>query len=366
MKILLVAGARPNFMKIAPLHRALASRPGVEVVLCHTGQHYDAAMSRLFFEQLGIPAPDINLDVGSGTHAQQTAEIMKRFEPVLLERKPDVVVVVGDVNSTAACSFVAKKLPGVGLAHVEAGLRSFDRGMPEEINRLVTDALSDLLFTSEASGERNLLAEGVPAERIVFVGNVMIDTLETHRARARETGAVAARGLAPGGYALLTLHRPSNVDDPRRFDPLMDALAEIAAALPIVFPVHPRTRGALDRWTAAHGPVPGLRVEAPLGYLEFLHLMSESRMVLTDSGGVQEETTVLGIPCLTMRENTERPVTVDIGTNILVGSDPARLLHEAREVFAGRGKHGGIPPGWDGGAAVRIADALTAWNGSLR
>jgi UDP-N-acetylglucosamine 2-epimerase (non-hydrolysing) len=367
LKVMLVAGARPNFMKIAPLHRALRGKSGVEVLLCHTGQHYDAAMSDLFFRQLGIPEPEINLEVGSGSHAQQTAEIMRRFEPVVAERRPDLVVVVGDVNSTAACSLVAKKIPGVGLAHVEAGLRSFDRTMPEEINRLVTDALSDLLYTSERSGDRHLLAEGIPADRIRFAGNVMIDTLLTHRERARQTGAVASRGLAAGGYALVTLHRPSNVDDPRFFDPLLDAIAQISRALPVVFPVHPRTRGALDRWAAAHGGLPAtIRPEPPVGYLEFLHLMSEARLVMTDSGGVQEETTVLGVPCFTLRENTERPVTVEVGTNTMVGQDPSALLAAVGEALAGRPRKGAIPEGWDGRAAERIASDIAAWDRRLR
>ena len=367
LRVMLIAGARPNFMKIAAVHRALVARPAFEVSLVHTGQHYDAAMSRLFFEELGIPAPDVNLEVGSGTHAVQTAEIMKRFEPVVLERRPHLVVVVGDVNSTAACAMVAKKIPGIGLAHVEAGLRSFDRTMPEEINRLVTDALSDLLFTSEPSGERNLRAEGIPAERIVPVGNVMIDTLRTHLPRAAAAGTRARLGLPSKGYALMTLHRPSNVDDPAVFGPLMDAIAEVAARLPVVFPVHPRTRATLERWGEARGGVPaGLVVQDPLGYLDFLSLMTEARLLMTDSGGVQEETTALGIPCLTLRENTERPATVDVGTNRLVGQDPTRLRDAAFEVLAGREKQGSLPEGWDGRAATRIADALERWDRRLR
>ncbi len=366
-KVLLIAGARPNFMKIAPVHQALAARPGIGVSICHTGQHYDEEMSQLFFDQLGIPAPEINLEVGSASHAQQTAEIMRRFEAVVLDQRPDLVVVVGDVNSTAACSLVAKKIPGVGLAHVEAGLRSFDRTMPEEINRLVTDALSDLLFVSEKSGVVNLLRESAPPERVHFVGNVMIDTLLTHRERARRTGAIAARGLAAGGYALLTLHRPSNVDDPSRFEPLMDAISALAAELPVVFPVHPRTKGVLDEWAARRGGSPaGLLCEPPIGYLEFLNLMTEARLVLTDSGGIQEETTVLGVPCLTLRENTERPVTLEMGTNTLVGQDPRKLLSAAREILAGRAKKGRLPDKWDGRAAERIADIIVEWDGSVR
>jgi UDP-N-acetylglucosamine 2-epimerase (non-hydrolysing) len=367
-KVMLIAGARPNFMKIAPVHRALASRGDVEVSLVHTGQHYDAAMSQLFFEQLGIPTPDMNLEVGSASHAVQTAQILERFEAVVLEQRPDLVVVVGDVNSTAACGMVAKKIPGIGLAHVEAGLRSFDRSMPEEINRLVTDALSDLLFTSEKSGDRNLAAEGVPRERILFVGNVMIDTLRRHLDRARETRALEAQGVEPAGYGLLTLHRPSNVDDPAVFDPLFQAIADTAAELPIVFPVHPRTRPALERWTRQHGEAAlrQLRPVPPMGYLEFLHLMSEARILLTDSGGIQEESTVLEVPCLTLRENTERPATVDEGTNLLIGRDPDRLRQEAAKILRGEGKRGRIPEGWDGRAAERITEAILGWDGSLR
>ncbi len=363
---MLVAGARPNFMKIAPVHRALRER-GIEPVLVHTGQHYDAEMSRLFFDELGIPEPDVNLEVGSGTHAVQTAEIMRRFEPVVLEHRPDLVVVVGDVNSTAACSLVAKKIHGIGVAHVEAGLRSFDRTMPEEINRLVTDVLSDLLFTSEPSGTRNLLAEGIPEDRIHFVGNVMIDTLRGHLDRARATGTVERLGLGGKGFALLTLHRPANVDDPAVFAPLMDGIARVAGRLPVVFPVHPRTRPALERWQAGRGGVPeGLRLLQPLGYLEFLHLMSEARLVLTDSGGIQEETTVLGIPCITLRENTERPVTVEVGTNVLVGRDVARMEAEVEKILAGTWKEGAIPEKWDGHAAERIAHVIAGWDGDIR
>lgn len=367
-RIMLVAGARPNFMKIAPVYRALSSKSGLEVSLVHTGQHYDAAMSQLFFDQLGIPQPDVNLEVGSASHAVQTAQIMERFERVCLEARPDVVVVVGDVNSTAACGLVAKKLPAIALAHVEAGLRSHDRRMPEEINRLVTDALSDLLFTSERSGDRHLQAEGIPGDRIHFVGNVMIDTLRNHLDRARKAGALEAMGLTPGAYGLMTLHRPSNVDDPRVFDPLFEAITDVAHRLPILFPVHPRTRPAIERFVRERGKdaLGRLRVVDPLGYLEFLQLMSEARLVLTDSGGIQEETTVLGVPCLTLRENTERPATVDEGTNTLVGRDGDALRREAARILEGGGKSGRIPEGWDGHAAERIADFLAGWDGSVR
>ncbi len=361
-RILLVAGARPNFMKIAPVHRALGEA-GHDLVLVHTGQHYDEAMSKLFFVELGIPQPDINLEVGSGTHAVQTAEIMKRFEPVLDETAPDMVMVVGDVNSTVACSLVTKKKEGIALSHVEAGLRSGDRTMPEEINRIVTDALSDLLFTTERSGDVNLEREGIPADRVRFVGNVMIDTLRGHLERARASGAVAKHGLESKGYALVTLHRPANVDVPEIFDPMMDVIAEIAAERTVFFPVHPRTGPALEAWSAARGSVPdGLRLASPVGYLEFVHLMSEARLVLTDSGGIQEETTVLGVPCLTLRDNTERPVTVTEGTNVLVGRDPARIREAARSALSGERPAGTSPEGWDGRAATRIAEALDAWD----
>lgn len=367
MKIALVAGARPNFMKIAPVHRALRRNPRFELLLVHTGQHYDPAMSQLFFEQLGIPHPDINLDVGSGSHAIQTAEIMRRFEAVVIDQRPDLVLVVGDVNSTAACALVTKKFSGIGVAHVEAGLRSFDRSMPEEINRLVTDTLSDLLYTSERTGDRNLLAEGIPADRIVFVGNVMIDTLRAQLPNASATGTVAAQQLPPHGYALVTLHRPANVDDEAVFVPLMDLLASTATRLPVIFPVHPRTRPAIEAWAGRRGGLPhALKVVPPQGYLEFLDLMSQARLVLTDSGGVQEETTVLGIPCLTMRDNTERPVTVSEGTNRLVGRDPRRIEQAIAELLASGGKRGRIPEGWDGQAAERIAAHLAGWSGGWR
>jgi len=359
--IVMVAGARPNFMKIAPVHKALVAR-GLNVKLVHTGQHYDRNMSELFFDELGIPRPDVNLGVGSGSHAEQTADIMRGFEPLLERERPDLVLVVGDVNSTAACSLVTKKMHGVLLGHVEAGLRSFDRTMPEEVNRIVTDGLSDMLFTSERSGDENLRAEGVPAERVIFVGNVMIDTLLAHRERARATRAIEARGLTAGRYVPLTLHRPSNVDDPAVFEPLMDAVAKISQKLPVVFPVHPRARKALDRWPGlAAASNNGLKLDQPLGYLEFLDLMSQAAFVVTDSGGIQEETTVLGVPCITVRENTERPVTLTEGTNTLVGASPERLLSEARRLLDGERKPGRVPEGWDGHAAERIADAIVGW-----
>lgn len=360
MQIILIAGARPNFMKIAPLMEALKAAPDMDPVLVHTGQHYDEKMSDLFFRQLGIPEPDVNLGVGSGSHAVQTAEIMKRFEPVVQERKPDAVLVVGDVNSTIACGLVAVKL-GVKLIHVEAGLRSFDRTMPEEINRLLTDAISDLMFCSEAAGVENLRREGVPEERIQLAGNVMIDTLLRNKAVADRSAIVSDLGLTPKRYAVLTLHRPSNVDDPAVLSRLMAVLDRIAERLPIVFPMHPRTRSKLD---ALGGPRPDparWKLIEPQGYLEFLKLMGEAKLVLTDSGGIQEETTILGVPCVTLRDNTERPVTVEMGTNRLTGTDPGRILAAVDDILAGRWKTGSIPPLWDGRAAERMVHFLAHW-----
>jgi UDP-N-acetylglucosamine 2-epimerase (non-hydrolysing) len=355
MHLLIVAGARPNFMKIAPLTWGLRSRPAVEFTLVHTGQHYDRKMSELFFEQLEIPVPDVNLEVGSGSHAVQTAEVMRRFEPVLLERRPDAVVVVGDVNSTVACALTSVKL-GIPVAHVEAGLRSFDRSMPEEINRLLTDAISQWLFVSEPSGVLNLRREGVPDDRIHFVGNVMIDTLLAMRDLAEESNILEELKLSAQGYAVVTLHRPANVDDPAVFHGLVQSLAEISRQTPIVFPIHPRTRGA---WEASPLVNTGdIRLVDPLGYLDFIKLVANSQLVLTDSGGLQEETTILGIPCLTLRENTERPVTVEQGTNVLVGMDPARIVEQSMRVLRNPPPARMSPQNWDGRAATRILDIL--------
>ena len=363
MRILSVAGARPNFMKIAPLMEAFAAAPPIEPMLVHTGQHYDERMSELFFRQLGIPEPDVNLGVGSGSHAAQTAAIMTAFEPVVTRVRPDAVLVVGDVNSTIACGLVAVKL-GVRLVHVEAGLRSGDRTMPEEINRLLTDAISDLLFCTEQSGVDNLRREGVDPDRVFLVGNVMIDTLRKNKAQADASDVLDRLGLAPGGYAVLTLHRPSNVDDPAVLARLLDALETIAAELPIVLPAHPRTRQRIE--TLGLGQrvtgIANLRMIAPAGYLDFLKLMGDARLVLTDSGGIQEETTILKVPCLTLRENTERPVTVDVGSNQLVGTDPARILAAFRAVMDGDLPAPQTPPLWDGHAAGRIVDALLRWS----
>ncbi len=359
LKVMCICGARPNFMKIAPLVEAFRATGRITPILVHTGQHYDEKMSDLFFRDLGIPKPDVNLEVGSGSHAVQTAEIMRRFEPVLLEHKPDWVVVVGDVNSTIACGLVAVKL-GVRLAHVEAGLRSFDRTMPEEINRILTDAISDLLLVSDPSGVENLRREGVPDEKVRFVGNVMIDTLLKNRARADQSTVLETFGLRPGGYAVVTLHRPSNVDDAKTLGGILDALSTIARDMPIIFPMHPRTR----KNVAAMGLEPkvariaGFQTPEPLGYLDFLKLMAEAAIVLTDSGGVQEETTILNVPCLTLRENTERPSTISDGTNKLIGPSPGAILagyHAQRAVGRGPGRK---PPLWDGQAAVRIANVF--------
>ena len=358
-RLLLVVGARPNFMKIAPIVRELGRFPDrFAPTLVHTGQHYDAAMSEVFFTELGLPRPDVDLGVGSGSHAQQTAAIMSAFEPVVLEKSPDLVLVVGDVNSTIACALVAAKL-GVRIAHVEAGLRSFDRTMPEEINRVLTDQISDLLFITEASAVENLRREGVPADRIHFSGNVMIDTLLSHAAEARRRGAAARHGVVPRGYAVLTLHRPSNVDEDSTFGGLMEALSEIARELPIVFPVHPRTRPALKRSPVAERLIEGgaLRLLDPLGYLDFLGLVADSAVVLTDSGGVQEETTVLGVPCVTLRTSTERPATITNGTNILAGTDPRRIVDAFRMARARTGAPA-TPQFWDGKAAERIVEVL--------
>jgi UDP-N-acetylglucosamine 2-epimerase (non-hydrolysing) len=354
-RVVAVAGARPNFMKIAPLLRELYARPGFDVRLVHTGQHYDASMSERFFEDLGIREPDHNLGVGSGTHAEQTALVLSRVEPLLREARPHVVIVVGDVNSTLACALAAAKLE-IPVAHVEAGLRSFDRSMPEEINRVLTDAISEWLFTTEPSARENLLREGVAEQRIHFVGNVMIDTLLAHLDRARDLDVLARLGLREREYAVLTLHRPSNVDDPDRLRRLFEVLEEIHAELPVVFPVHPRTRAAIARHLGGRGPE--LRTTEPLGYLEFLRLMADAKLVLTDSGGIQEETTVLGVPCLTLRDTTERPVTVSEGTNTIVGSDAATIRAEVKKVIEGGGKRGRVPAGWDGRAAARIVERL--------
>jgi UDP-N-acetylglucosamine 2-epimerase (non-hydrolysing) len=350
MKVLNVVGARPNFMKIAPIVAEMKRFNDIQAVLLHTGQHYDDGMSDVFFRDLGIPEPDIHLGVGSASHAVQTARIMIEFEKICLEQRPDLVVVVGDVNSTVACALVTAKLR-VPIAHVEAGLRSFDRAMPEEINRLVTDALADLLLTTSRDANENLLREGVDPKKIHFVGNVMIDTLLKHRERASALGTASKLGVEPGKYALVTLHRPSNVDDPQVFSGILEALRSIAESIPVVFPVHPRTSKQMSEIGIEAGKV---LLTQPFGYLEFLNLMTNARLVLTDSGGLQEETTILGVPCLTLRHNTERPVTVLHGTNTVVGTDRDRILNAANRILSGDWKPGGPPELWDGHAASRI------------
>ena len=353
MNILHVVGARPNFMKAAPVWRALSKRDSVRQTLVHTGQHYDVSMSDVFFQELGLPAPDVNLRVGSGTHAQQTGRIMIEFEPVVLERRPDVVLVYGDVNSTAAASLVCAKV-GVKVGHVEAGLRSFDREMPEEINRLVTDQLCDLLFTPSSDGDENLLREGVAPEKIHFVGNVMIDTLMLLLKQARQRLPGLRQELGLERYGLVTIHRPSNVDDPRRLKEVIQVLGDVSRELPLCMPVHPRTRERLQGTTVPSG----LKIVPPMSYLDFLALQTAAKVIITDSGGIQEESTYLKVPCVTLRKNTERPVTTTLGTNVLAGEDLAVLSGAVKRALAGEWKRGIIPPLWDGKASERIADVL--------
>ena len=357
MRILAVCGARPNFVKMAAIIDAIRARCELEPLLVHTGQHYDDRLSRAMFEDLGLPRPDVHLEVGSGSHAVQTAEVMRRFEPVVLAERPDLVIVVGDVNSTVACSLVAVKL-GVAVAHVEAGLRSFDRSMPEEVNRVVTDAVSDLLFVSEPSGLTNLQREGVPEERIYFVGNVMIDTLLRHVERAQSSSVLDRIGVGRGEYAVVTLHRPANVDDPVQLGGFVRALESLGERLPVVFPVHPRTRDRLAELGLLQRLQRQVRLLEPQGYLDFLRLTSSARLVLTDSGGLQEEATVLRVPCLTLRNNTERPATVEAGWNRVVGTEPDRILAEVDAVLSGSFVGGPAPVKWDGKAGERIATIL--------
>ena len=347
--ILHVVGARPNFVKAAPVVRALGHR-SIRQTLIHTGQHFDRNMSDVFFSELEIPEPDVNLGVGAGTHAAQTAEIMRRFEPVAVEHKPDIVLVYGDVNSTVAAALVCSKLL-LPVGHVEAGLRSFDRTMPEEINRMVTDRLSDFLFTPSEDGDANLLREGVAAEKIHRVGNVMIDSLVRLLPAARS----CSRNGFPDRLALVTLHRPSNVDDSTNLNRILDSLRQISERVDVVFPVHPRTRQRIAEFGLS---TPTLHLVDPLPYIEFLSLQMRAAVVITDSGGIQEETTYLGVPCLTLRKNTERPVTVTLGTNVLVGEDTNHLMAELDKIIGGKAKKGTVPPLWDGCASDRIADIL--------
>ncbi len=385
MKIILVAGARPNFMKIAPIIREINRVNFFHHLLVHTGQHYDYEMSKVFFEDLELPEPDIYLGVGSGSHAEQTGRVMIEFEKVLFKEKPDLVVVVGDVNSTLACALASVKL-NVPVAHVEAGLRSFDRTMPEEINRLVTDQISDFLFTPSSDGNENLKKEGIPEEKIFLVGNVMVDSLLYNLEKAKKSIILGKLGLRdrfssdhyllptasclpPPAYCLLTLHRPSNVDDKDAFLRIINALAEISKRIPIVFPIHPRTRKQIESFgfgtyffnlTNNQLPITNNQIYLidPLGYLDFLNLMMHSKFVMTDSGGIQEETTVLGIPCLTLRETTERPITISHGTNVLVWNDTQKIINEAFKILNGKRKKGNCPKLWDGKAAERIAEVL--------
>jgi UDP-N-acetylglucosamine 2-epimerase (non-hydrolysing) len=367
--VMCVVGARPNFMKMAPILRALAAhQPPLPALLVHTGQHYDRDMSDQLFTDLGLPRPDVNLDVGSASHAVQTAEVMRRFEPALDSHRPCCVVVVGDVNSTLACTLVAVK-KDVPVVHVEAGLRSNDRKMPEEINRLLTDQVADRLYTTERSAGANLEREGVSPERICFAGNVMIDSLLHNRAQARSAeSTLRTHGIDPallgesGRFGVVTLHRPSNVDDAETLGALLGVLGEVAAQLPLVFVLHPRTRNNIERFGLAKSiDTTRIAMLPPQGYLEMLGLMSAAALVLTDSGGLQEETTALGVPCLTLRANTERPITVEQGTNTLVGRDRAAILHGVAEILRGQGKRGRVPELWDGRAAERIAADLWQW-----
>ena len=365
--VICIVGARPNYMKVAPIIRAFAAHnPPIPTLLVHTGQHYDPAMKDRLFADLELPEPDVNLAVGSGTHAVQTAEVMKRFEPVIDEHGASAVLVVGDVNSTLACALVASKRH-IPVVHVESGLRSNDRRMPEEINRILTDQISDVLYTTERSAHDNLAREGIAPERAVFVGNVMIDSLRASLPKAVPADVLlASAGLdasrIAGGYGVVTLHRPSNVDNAEVLGPIIDALRKVAARLPLVIALHPRTRNNLEQFgMLGRLDTPGFLILPPQGYLEMLGLMSGARMVLTDSGGIQEETTALGVPCITIRENTERPITVDQGTNTLVGIDPQAIVAAARSVLDTGGKGGRIPELWDGRCAERIAAHLHDW-----
>lgn len=361
-KIISVVGARPNFMKMAPVHRAFQKYHGeVQHLICHTGQHYDDKMSKVFFDDLELPKPDFYLGVGSGTHAQQTAKVMVEFEKVLNEQHPDLIIVYGDVNSTIACALTAVKL-GIKVAHVEAGLRSFDRSMPEEINRVLTDSISDFLFVSEKSGIENLKHEGIGDKKIFFVGNVMIDSLIHFLPKIEKSAILNNYGLAPEKYIVVTLHRPSNVDDAKNLSPVVEFLNSVAKQSEIIFPVHPRTKLSLERNGFKKQLASNIKIVDPIGYLDFVKLMKESRLVITDSGGIQEETTYLGVQCITLRDNTERPITTEIGTNHLIGTDLNAVALKVVHLLNGEKKVGEKPELWDGKASDRItAGLVNSW-----
>jgi UDP-N-acetylglucosamine 2-epimerase (non-hydrolysing) len=362
MKLVIICGARPNFMKVAPIIKEMKSRGGFELVLVHTGQHYDSIMSGSFFEDLGIPRPDVSLDVGSASHAIQTAKIMTAFEPVIQKEKPDLILVVGDVNSTIACALVAKKL-GVCVVHVEAGLRSGDREMPEEINRLATDAITDYFFTTDPAGGDHLTREGVASDRVVFAGNVMIDTLLQNIEKADTADVLVKSGLSKGGYGLVTLHRPSNVDVPDVLEGLLEALKWAQERIPLLFPAHPRTLKMIKQFGFEKklNEMKNLHVIEPLAYHPMLKACKDAKFVLTDSGGVQEESTVLGVPCITARNNTERPITVEVGTNEVVGTSSDAIIGAMDRILKNKWKKGSLPPKWDGKASQRIVDSLIQW-----
>ncbi|MEI6435371.1 MAG: UDP-N-acetylglucosamine 2-epimerase (non-hydrolyzing) [Bacteroidota bacterium] len=357
-KVISVVGTRPNFIKVAPICRAFAKYGDrIESLLCHTGQHSDAAMSDVFFNELGMPVPDFFLNINNGSHAEITGRIMIEFEKILIAHKPDMVLVVGDVNSTMACALAAVKL-GIKVVHVEAGLRSGDRTMPEEINRVVTDAISDYLFVTEKSGMENLMKEGVPASKVFFTGNVMIDTLVYLDKKIAGSEVLAKLGLTAGNYILVTFHRPSNVDEKENLEALVNFLNSISGAMPVVFPIHPRTKINLKKFDLLESVAPAVMLLDPLGYIEFQALTRYSKAVVTDSGGIQEETTFLGVQCVTVRDNTERPVTIEVGTNQLCGTDLIVVSAKVNEILAGKEKHGKIPDMWDGAAALRIVNIL--------